>query len=297
MDMKKLTNILIGLIVAVAFAAGCKDKAPRDVAQAEAPAAAAPEIRLYVLDGGTVGVNKLELFAQDEAYKDQTADFADAYYIIEHPKGTLMWDAGLPESLVAMGEPFTDPSGAFTVSRPDSLHTQLERIGLSVDDIEFLALSHTHFDHIGHAENVQGATWLVQEAEYDFATSAEMQQNQPDIYNAVNDLKKIKKIKGDYDVFGDGTVVIKFMPGHTPGHCALFVNLPEHGPLLLSGDLYHLQLSRQNKRVPIFNYDVKQTLESMDRFEAFADSVGAKVYLQHSKEDFNALPKAPEYLK
>ncbi len=295
--MRRTSKILIGLLAVATLAAGCKDKASREVAEAETEADSAPEIRMYVLDGGTVGVNKLELFAQDEAYKDQTAEFADAYYIIEHPKGTLMWDAGLPESLVAMDEPFTDPSGAFTVSRPDSLHTQLEKIGLSVDDIEYLALSHTHFDHIGHAENVPDATWLVQEAEYDFVTSIGMQQNQPDVYNAVNDLQHIEKIKGDYDVFGDGTVVIKFMPGHTPGHCALFVNLPEHGPLLLSGDLYHLQLSRQNKRVPIFNFDVKQTLESMDLFEAFADSVGAKVYLQHSKEDFNALPKAPDYLK
>ncbi len=295
--MRRTSKILIGLLAVATLAAGCKDKASREVAEAATEADSAPEIRMYVLDGGTVGVNKLELFAQDEAYKDQTAEFADAYYIIEHPKGTLMWDAGLPESLVAMDEPFTDPSGAFTVSRPDSLHTQLEKIGLSVDDIEYLALSHTHFDHIGHAENVPDATWLVQEAEYDFVTSIGMQQNQPDVYNAVNDLQHIEKIKGDYDVFGDGTVVIKFMPGHTPGHCALFVNLPEHGPLLLSGDLYHLQLSRQNKRVPIFNFDVKQTLESMDLFEALADSVGAKVYLQHSKEDFNALPKAPDYLK
>ena len=295
--MKNASKILIGLFAAAALTASCKGKASKEVAEAAVPEAAAPEIRMYVLDGGTVGVNKLELFAQDEAYKDQTAEFADSYYVIEHPEGTLMWDAGLPESLVAMEEPFTDPSGAFTVSRPDSLHTQLARIGLSVDDIEYLALSHTHFDHIGHAENLSGAIWLVQEAEYDFVTSLGVQQNQPDVYKAIDDLQHIKKINGDYDVFGDGTVVIKFMPGHTPGHCVLFVDLPEHGPLLLSGDLYHLQLSRQNKRVPIFNYDVKQTLESMGLFEAFADSVGAKVYLQHSKEDFNALPKAPEYLK
>ena len=87
------------------------------------------------------------------------------------------------------------------------------------------------------------------------------------------------------------------MPGHTPGHCALYLNLPEAGPVLLSGDLYHLSLSRANKRVPLFNTDVKQTLESMEQFEAFADSTGARVYLQHSREDFDTMPKAPNYLK
>jgi hypothetical protein len=35
----------------------------------------------------------------------------------------------------------------------------------------------------------------------------------------------------------------------------------------------------------------------MDAFEAFAKEKNAKVYLQHQKEDFNKMPKAPEYLK
>lgn len=258
---------------------------------------AAPEIRVYALDGGTVQVNNLELFAQDETYKGQTAVFADAYYVIQHPKGTLMWDAGLPQSLVPMDEPFTDPSGNFTVSRRDSVQAQLAAIGMGPEDIDYLSLSHTHFDHSGHAESIGNAVWLVHADEYDFVTSLGVQQNQPEVYEAVNDLKNIRKFTGDHDVFGDGSVVIKAMPGHTPGHCALYVNLPDHGPLMLSGDLYHLELNRANKRVPIFNYDVKQTLKSMEDFEAFADSTGARVYLQHNTEDFNSMPKAPKYLK
>ena len=82
-----------------------------------------------------------------------------------------------------------------------------------------------------------GSTWLVQEKEYDFVTSEENQKNNPDIYAAIKDLTNIKKIANtDYDVFGDGTVVMKCMPGHTPGHQVLFVDLAENGPLLLSGD-------------------------------------------------------------
>lgn len=258
---------------------------------------ATPEIRVYALDGGTVQVNNLELFAQDETYKGQTAVFADAYYVIQHPKGTLMWDAGLPQSLVPMDEPYTDPSGNFTVSRRDSVQAQLAVIGMAPEDIDYLSLSHTHFDHSGHAESIGNAVWLVHADEYDFVTSLGVQQNQPEVYEAVNDLKNIRKFTGDHDVFGDGSVVIKAMPGHTPGHCVLYVNLPDHGPLMLSGDLYHLELNRANKRVPIFNYDVKQTLESMKVFEAFADSTGASVYLQHSAEDFENMPKAPKYLK
>ncbi|MBC30414.1 MAG: MBL fold metallo-hydrolase [Muricauda sp.] len=286
------------LFLAILGLAGCK-QGKKELAnnQLDATGSGKAMVKIYALDGGTVRVNQLELFSQDTTYTGQSRVFADAYYVIEHPKGTLMWDAGLPESLVGLPEPYTDPSGAFTVSRSDSLATQLASIGLTVDDIEYLALSHTHFDHSGHAEQLKNATWLVQETEYDFVTSEEVQKSNPEVYNAIDDLENIKKIKGDYDVFGDGTVVMKYMPGHTPGHQVLFVDLAEHGPLLLSGDLYHFSENREFRRIPIFNHDVAQTIKSMDAFEAFAKEKNAKVYLQHSQEDFDKFPKTPNYLK
>jgi glyoxylase-like metal-dependent hydrolase (beta-lactamase superfamily II) len=295
--MKLNLNIVFGGIALLATLASCKQGGSKDLSMADPSAGQRPEIRLYTFDGGTVRVNNLELFAQDSTYRGQTSEFADAFYVVQHPKGTLMWDAGLAEALVAMKEPVTSPDGSFTVSRSDSVGKQLARIGMSPEDIDFLALSHTHFDHSGHAESLPDATWLVQKQEYDWVMSKEVREQQPDMYNAVNDLKKIRKFTGDYDVFGDGSVVIKFLPGHTPGHCALFLDLPEAGPVLLSGDLYHLSLNRLHKRVPIFNTDVKQTLASMEVFEAFADSTGARVILQHSRDDFEQMPKAPNYLK
>ncbi len=63
-----------------------------------------------------------------------------------------MWDAGLPEKLVGSPQPFTSPDGAFTVSRKDSLTKQLKAIDMTVDDFKYIALSHSHFDHTGHAK-------------------------------------------------------------------------------------------------------------------------------------------------
>jgi len=286
-------GLLIGL---VAFS--CKDVKKEQAAQeSEAGTANRAEVKLYTFDGGTVMVNNLELFSQDTTYHGQAKEFSDAFYVVSHPDGNLMWDAGLPEGLAAMEEPFTSPDGNFTVSRKDSLANQLEQIGLKVEDFKYIALSHTHFDHSGHANLLKAATWLVQEPEYDFITSDESQKNNADNYNAIKELTNVKKLNGDYDVFGDGTVVIKCMPGHTPGHQVLFLDLGEHGPLLLSGDLYHLYENREHKRVPIFNFDVEQTLASMEKFEEFAAEKHAKVYLQHQKEDFKKMPKAPDYLK
>lgn len=250
-------------------------------------------VKLYALDGGTVQVNMLGIFSQDTTYTGQTKTFADAFYIIEHPKGRLLWDAGLGEGLVGQ-EPFTTPEGAFTVSRKDSVVSQLREISLKPEEIDFIGLSHTHFDHTGSASKFSKSIWLVQEAEYDFITSKE--QKQTDNYKAIENLEKVQKINGDYDVFGDGKVIIKAMPGHTPGHQVLFLKLENAGNILLTGDLYHFQENRTSRGVPSFNYDVDMTLKSMVAFEAFAKENNADVYIQHSQKDFDRLPKYPNYL-
>ena len=294
--MKRILNILI---ITIAFTScndvkkDAKDNYDKTVKETETKKEG---VKLYTLNGGKVQVNKLELFSQDTTYTGQTKVFADAFYIIKHPKGTLMWDAGLPETLVNLPEPFTDPSGAFTISRQDSVIAQLSKIDMTPNDIDYISLSHTHFDHSGHAEKIKNAKWLVQTTEYDFITSENTAKNNADIYNAVNDLKNVQKLNGDHDVFGDGTVIIKSMPGHTPGHQVLFLKLQNAGNVLLSGDLYHFQENRDTKGIPSFNYDVEATLKSMDAFEAFAKENNAEVYIQHSTKDFDRLPKYPKYL-
>lgn len=250
-------------------------------------------LKVYVFDGGTVQVNMLEIFSQGDLYKGETKTFADMFYVIQHPDGNLLWDAGLGEGLVGQ-EPFTTPNGAFTVSRKQGVEEQLKTIGLSPKDFKYIALSHTHFDHTGSANKFAEAIWLVQEEEYQHVTSDEQRKQNADNYNAIKDLKNTKKIHGDYDVFGDGKVVIKSTPGHTPGHQSLFLDLEQEGPLLLTGDLYHFEENRNGGIVPSFNFNVEDTKASMSAFEEFAEEKGARVIIQHSIKDYNSLNHAPE---
>ena len=280
--MKKIIYLLIGISII-----SCKDS-KQDVNDTKVEEIKVP-VKLYVLDGGTVQANKLELFSEDTTYTGQSRGFADAYYVISHPKGNLMWDAGLPESLVGIVEPYTDPNGAFTVSRKDSLVNQLKTIDMTIDDFKYLALSHSHFDHVGHANALKNATWLVQENEYNFFTNDSAKVKQADIYNAIKELSNVQKLNGDHDVFGDSTVVIKSMPGHTIGHQVLYLDLGLEKPILLTGDLYHIEENRTHKRAPIFNYDIPMTKKSMEAFEAFAKEKNADVFIQHSVKDFERM--------
>ncbi|WP_417800443.1 N-acyl homoserine lactonase family protein [Tenacibaculum sp.] len=279
--MKKI--LLLALVSIVAFS--CKNAEKK---QTTKKTVEKPQVNLHVLDGGSILVNKLEVFSQDTTYTGQSKQFSDAFYVISHPKGNLMWDAGLPEALIT-DEPFTEPSGTFTLQRKDSLKNQLKSIGLTINDFKYIALSHPHFDHTGHANYFKNATWLVQENEYDFITNDSAKVKDPNTYNAIKELKNVEKINGDYDVFGDGTVVIKYMPGHTIGHQALYIEAGLEKPILLTGDLYHFEKNRETKGVPSFNYNVEQTLESMKKFEAFAKEKNAEVIIQHSPKDFKKL--------
>ena len=272
--MKKLLFLLIAVSIV-----SCKNS------EKKVEETKKPEVKLYQLVGGSILVKKLEVFSQDTTYTGQSKQFTDAYYVISHPKGNLMWDAGLPEQLV-IPEPYDEPSGVYRIQRPDSLSNQLKSIGFTIDDFKYFAMSHSHFDHTGHANYLKNATLLIQENEYNANLADTLQQKNA----AMTALTNFKKINGDYDVFGDGTVVIKYMPGHTIGHQVLYVEVAGlDKPVLLTGDLYHFEENRENKGVPSFNYDVKQTLESMDKFEAFAKEKNATVIIQHSPKDYKKL--------
>jgi len=107
------------------------------------------------------------------------------------------------------------------------------------------------------------------------------------------------KFEDDYDVFGDGSVIIFPTPGHSPGHSGLLVRLKNEGVVIFSGDLFHLAESRERRErkiVPMINPDRDLTLASMDSFNARVEKEGAKVIIQHDIKEYRDLPKIPEYL-
>src|SRR6266852_5154780 len=106
---------------------------------------------------------------------------------------------------------------------------------------------------------------------------------------------KTKVLEGDLDVFGDGRVVIKSTPGHTPGHQALFVKLVRHRPVVLSGDLFHFPEERTLDRVPTFEFNKDQTRASRSALEAFMKTAGADLWIQNDIIAYAKLMKSPKF--
>ena len=75
----------------------------------------------------------------------------------------------------------------------------------------------------------------------------------------------------------------------------MFVDLPEYGPLVLSGDLYHFRISRREKIVPTFNFDAEMTLKAMEKVETFVKQKNATFWIEHDLAGFQELKKAPQY--
>ena len=252
-------------------------------------------VKMYALECGRIEMLDLGLFDKGGAYEGRTNSAVDSCYLIRHPQGDLLWDTGLPDALNAQKDGVTN--GPFHISVPNTLAGQLADLGITPTDIEYLSVSHSHFDHMGNAGQYAGSTFIVNENEYAhlFRDEARNDAQSFAAYSALENAEMIK-FTGEYDVFGDGSVTIIDTPGHTPGHTVIQLELDNAGTVLLTGDLYHLHEAREKRTIPVFNTDFDQTLAEMDKFEAIVEAKNARVVIQHSVQDFESLPKPPEYL-
>lgn len=265
------------------------------VCAVRAPSApAAPSsLRLYVFDCGVIKGLGVNMFGFKEG-EVPPRDFVVPCYLVVHPKGTLMWDVGvIPDSAFpAGGGPVTQ--GISTATK--TLTSQLAEIGYKPSDITYLSLSHYHSDHTANAKAFAGSTWLVSQVERDamFAEKATgiMQQ---DSFKALKDSKTVIIKTPEYDVFGDGSVIIKSAPGHTPGHQVLFLKLAHTGPLLVAGDLYHYPEEGTMNRFPTFEYNKEESAASRAAIAEFVKKTGAQMWIEHDAATFARLKKSPAY--
>ena len=280
-----LSNMMNGIMNLVLATAALIGLAAPPSANAQTGKPTPPKsVRLYVLDCGKITVANGDSmgFKPGEL---ATSNMVTPCFLIVHPRGTMIWDTGeIPDSAFKSGvAPQT--AGAFTVDRP--LLPQLAALGYTPADITYVVLSHYHGDHVANANAFAASTWIVQQADRDailaVMRSSEKKSKAIDgaFFTKLIDSKTLVLKNEDHDVFGDGTVVIKFTPGHTPGHQSLFLKLAMTGPVVLSGDLYHYPEEMTYKRIPPSDFDVEQTARSRAMIEEFVRKNNAQLWIQH----------------
>lgn len=235
--------------------------------------------RMYVIDCGENHVKDVSRWTPG-VNEGKPHVFSNHCYLVKHARGWMLWDTGNADSLAAMPNGRTNPQGTITAFMKKRLADSLQEIGVAPGDIRHLATSHSHGDHVGNVGLFKAATLYVQRAEY------------PLMPEAVRGLPAML-LDGDYDVFGDGSVTIKAAPGHTPGHQVLVVRLPKTGPVLLTGDMVHLQQSWDYRIAPSFNFSVPQSMATIDAMKAYAQRTGARVWINHDRDGHPKVPKAP----
>lgn len=291
--MTKWKAILGSLLLTVGLLAGCA----RDDSAGTPPEA----VRLYVLDGGVL--------ASDPTRYDLTVTdvgetiLAVAAYLVVHPQGLLLWDAGA----IADAERIPDGTGLeqrvvrtdgqerFVTLAPPLLD-QIAAAGFSPADVTYLALSHYHWDHTANANEFTNALWLTTEIERQRMFSDDLPGGtRPATYSALRNSRVSVIDQDEYDVFKDGTVILKQAPGHTEGHSVLYVKLARTGGVVLSGDLYHYPAERTMGRVPDFEVSPEQTTASRAEVEDFLSRTGAELWIQHDLVHHRQLKRSPEY--
>jgi glyoxylase-like metal-dependent hydrolase (beta-lactamase superfamily II) len=300
----KHANVRLLLAISVAvFALAVQAAGSRTITGSPSQKVRPPQsLRLYVFDCGILHNSDAARYRFNEK-ELATLEMSVACFLIAHPSGTLVWDTGaVPDNAwTPTGTPTNQhivlPDGQQrNITVVKSLKGQLAQLGYSPADINSVALSHYHYDHTANANEFAGATWLVRQIEHD-AMLAEKgpATTQPSTYAALRNSKTIILKTDEYDVFTDGSVIIKSAPGHTPGHQVLYVKLTKTGGVMLSGDLYHYPEERKLNRVPTFDFDEEQTRASRVMIEAFLKNTVAQLWIQHDIIANAKLKKSPNF--
>jgi glyoxylase-like metal-dependent hydrolase (beta-lactamase superfamily II) len=240
--------------------------------------------------GASKGPRDVAAFSDTHAYDGVKKPLVASCYLIRHGDELMIWDTGYPASTK------TDPGSPMAMKA--TIVEQLRTLGIAPAQVTRIGASHYHGDHTGQARDFPGATLVIGQGDWAALTdkSAAPGFGAPDpapVAHWISGGGKVDQVRGDKDLFGDGSVVMLDMPGHTPGHHSLLVRLKGRGPVLLTGDLAHFQENYDSNGVPSFNTDRADTLASLDRFKTSARNLKATVIIQHDPRHIGKLPAFP----
>ena len=261
---------------------------------AESPTANQPSVsverplKLFAFDCGRIGYDSLQMLGVADT-DTEVREMIVPCFVIEHEKGRLLWDGGLPSSQ-AETEGWAEMEGGWRMRLDQPFSEQIGDLGLSMGDFDYVAFSHFHFDHVGVANELKGAKPILQQKQYETAFLSEPPPPgySPELYDGLEGSEMIL-LEGEHDLFGDGRVRLIPAPGHTPGHQVLYLELSGECSVVLSGDLYVLEVARRKQQVLAIDVDPEQSQESMGAIETLLEERGAALWIGHDLASFERI--------
>ena len=246
-----------------------------------AAAQSTPIVSVTRLECGTnAAPSDVGRFSDTYALNGMKVQLTYSCYLVRHGDDYLVWDTGNP-----VGATATAPKVAIT--------DLLAQVSVRPEQVKYVAISHYHGDHTGQVSAFPQSTLLIGKGDWDVLNDPRSSTMAAPFAHWISGGGKVEPQAGDKDVFGDGTVVMLNMPGHTPGHHSLLVRLKDMGNVLITGDLSHFRENYAANGVPTFNTDRAASLASIDRFKAIAANLKATVIIQHDARDVSKLPAFP----
>jgi N-acyl homoserine lactone hydrolase len=231
--------------------------------------------------------------------KDKPVEWTDVpthAVLVDTPDGKLLWDTSCPRDWEQRWAP-TGLQNFFpydNVSEDEYLDSRLRQLGLAPGDIDYVALSHLHFDHAGNAHLFKEteARLVCSDKEKEFAFGFEGAFTGAHIKADYEDLK-FETVSGDAE-FLPGITFIQ-TPGHTPGSMSMRIDLPETGTMIFTADAVY---RGENYGPPTIAAGIVNNLEqyyaSVEKIRGLAEQTNATVVFGHDPEQIHQLRTAPE---
>jgi glyoxylase-like metal-dependent hydrolase (beta-lactamase superfamily II) len=217
-------------------------------------------------------------------------------WIIDHPMGLLLFDTG---NNVAISDGNCKSHWNSWIcdnlqpsqTRAEVIDKLLEKVGYRVGDVKIVITSHSHLDHIGNIEMFPNAIHVIQKKElYQAWWPEKFQRGGAHVMADYDDARDFTyfELNGDYDLFGDGSVVVISTPGHTLGHQSVKVRMAETGTVILAQDAVWVKENLEGHPAGL-NYSILDYTNSVNRIKMIRDIENAQVWMGHSMEQYEVM--------
>jgi glyoxylase-like metal-dependent hydrolase (beta-lactamase superfamily II) len=261
--------------------------------------------RLYILDGGIGRAGNAADWQNMMVPPGTTIDIGAPAHLIKHGDTWMMFDTSTNDSIAKMPDGYgTGANGIRWIkTAAQTLPPQLKAVGITPDDIKYIGISHNHADHTGNIYQFRNSEVLIQRREYEFIfANGGAPAGPPSFQGQIFEREHaVKLLDGDFDVFGDGSVILFFTGGHTLGSQICLVRLRNTGYVLLSGDAVHLRSNFDTRRIPRIGRanEENQWLWSVplafDRIAALLSFYKAQLWVHHDINDYKDRKRSPQY--